>query len=272
VSLLRGAGYLVIGVAVVWLALVVLLWVFQRQLIYLPDRSAPEPPPAPVEEVELTTDDGLELSAWFVPADGEPATTVLVTSGNAGNRALRLPLAEGLAGRGHAVLLLEYRGYGGNPGSPSEEGLVADARAAADHLDERDDVDPDRVAYLGESIGTGVAAALAAERPPPAGLVLRSPFPSLADVARVHYPFVPAGTLLRDRFETLDALDGHDGPTLVVAGSDDSIVPADASREVAEVVGADLVVVPDADHNDRALLDGDRYLDAVDAFLRGGEL
>jgi uncharacterized protein len=253
-------------VAAVWLAVVALAAVFQRQLIHLPDRSTPRVPVG-VEEVGLTTEDGLALRAWYVPAAGEPVTTVLVAPGNAGNRAGRRPLADGLAQRGHAVLLLEYRGYGGNPGRPSEAGLIADARAAADHLAVRDDVDPDRVAYLGESLGTGVVAALTAERPPVA-LVLRSPFPELADVGRAAYPFLPVRTLLRDRYAVTDHLAGFDGPVLVVAGDADRIVPTELSEQVAEVVGAQLVLLPGVDHNDRDLLDGDRYLDAVDAHLR----
>jgi uncharacterized protein len=253
-------------VAAAWLAVVVLAAVFQRQLIHLPDRSTPAVP-AGVEEVALATGDGLELRAWFVPAVGEPIATVLVAPGNAGNRAARLPLAAGLARRGHAVLLLEYRGYGGNPGRPSEAGLFADVRAAADHLASREDVDPDRVAYLGESLGTAVVAALTAERPPVA-LVLRSPFPELADVGRAAYPFLPVRTLLRDRYLVTDHLAGFDRPVLVVAGDADRIVPTRLSRQVAEMVGADLVLLPGVDHNDRDLLDGDRYLDAIDAHLR----
>ncbi len=106
-----------------------------------------------------------------------PVSTVLVAPGNAGNRALRLPLARGLVARGHAVLLLEHRGYGGNPGSPNEAGLAADALAARDHLESRSEVDADRIVHLGESLGSAVAARLSAEREPLA-VVLRSPFPS----------------------------------------------------------------------------------------------
>lgn len=257
--------------AAAWLMLVVLAWALQRQLVYLPDRREPAPPVVAdhldVEEVTLVTGDDLTLTAWYVTPAVDVATTVLVTGGNAGNRGLRLPLAAGLAERGHAVLLLEYRGYGGNPGRPHEDGLVADARAARAWLGERADVDEARVAYLGESIGTGVAAALTAEQPP-AALVLRSPFPSLPDVARTHYPFLPVRTLLRERFPIVDHLAGYDGPVLVVAGAADGTIPAALSREVADVTGADYVELPGADHNDPVFLDGARFLDAVDAFLR----
>jgi uncharacterized protein len=260
-GLLRGSAVVV----AVWVLLVVLAWLFQRQLIYLPDASSPPSPPDGVEEVTLATDDGLSLDAWFVPVD-EPTSTVLVAPGNAGTRVLRLPLARGRTARGHQVLLLDYRGYGGNPGRPHEDGLYADARAAHDHLAARDDVDDARIVHLGESIGSGVAASVAGDRDP-AAVVLRSPFPSLAEVGRHHYRFLPVRLLLRERFETLAHLAGYDGPLLVVAGDRDTIVPTALSAEVAEATGARYEQVV-GDHNDPALLDGEDYLDAVDAFVR----
>ncbi|MFO7778192.1 MAG: alpha/beta fold hydrolase [Nitriliruptoraceae bacterium] len=264
--MLSGLGRLLLVVGGAWLALVLLAAVFQRQLIYLPERSRPVPP-ADVEEVALTTEDGLELTAWYLAAEVEPVTTILLAPGNAGNRAARVPMARALNERGHAVLLLDYRGYGQNPGRPSEEGLLADARAAHDHLVARPDVEAARIAYLGESIGSAVVAALAAERPPVA-LVLRSPFPQLAEVGRAVYPFLPVGTLLRDRYPTSEHLDAYDGPVLVVAGAADRIVPTELSREVARRADATLVEVADAGHNDAALFVGERLLTAVDTHLR----
>ncbi|GGI09213.1 alpha/beta hydrolase [Egicoccus halophilus] len=262
----RTALVVLAALAALWLLLVLAAWFFQRQLIFLPDRTTPTPP-AGVETVTLRTGDGLELSAWYLVPSEAPVATVLALPGNAGNRELRLPLAQGLVARGHAVLLVDYRGYGGNPGRPSEAGLLADARAARDHLEARDDVEPDRLVHLGESIGTGVAAALTAERPP-AALVLRSPFPSLTEVGARHYPFLPVRWLLRDEFATGRHLAGWDGPTLVVAGDADTIVAPELSARVAEATDARRLWLPGVDHNDRALLDGDAYLDAVDAFVR----
>lgn len=252
-----------------WLLLVFGAWLGQRQLIYLPDRSTPRLPALRgLEQVSYTTRDGLELNGWFLPAvGGPPCSTIIVSNGNAGHRGDRLPLAEGLAARGHAVLLSDYRGYGGNPGSPKESGLIDDLSAAVQHAAGRADVDPARLVYFGESLGSGVAAAVAAERPP-AALVLRSPFPELADVAQSHYWFLPVGLLLRDRFDTQAHLERYAGPTMVIAGGADSIVPTRLSRQVAERSGATYREIPGAGHNDAALLDGTVFLDAMDAFLR----
>ncbi len=267
--MLAALGRVLLVIGGTWLAVTLLAAVFQRSLIYLPDTADPTPP-QDVEVVGFTTADGLELTAWLLAPEGGPAaaaSTILLAPGNAGNRAGRVPTARGLVARGHAVLLLDYRGYGGNPGSPSQAGLVADARAARDHLDARGEIDADRVVYLGESIGTAVVAALAAERPP-AALVLRSPFPELADVGRSAYPFLPIRTLLRDRYPTLEFLAEVEVPILVVVGSEDRIVPNRLSVEVAEATGAQLVEIAGAGHNDPELFVGDRFLDAVDAQVR----
>ena len=264
------------GVVAVVVAAAVLVaaavFLFQRNLMYLPAQVVP--PPATVglpgaESLEFTTADGLELTAWYVPAaDGPPVGAVLVLHGNGGNRAHRAPLAAALRDRGFATLLVDYRGYGGNPGRPTQEGLLADARAAADALAQRSGVADDHTVYFGESLGSAVAAGLAAERPP-AALVLRSPFPSMVAVGSHVYPWLPVRALLRDRFPAHGWIARYEGPTLVVAGADDALVPVAMSRQLADAAGGpvDVEVVPDAGHNDLALLAGEQLLDAMTAFL-----
>ncbi|MGY1691973.1 alpha/beta hydrolase [Geodermatophilus sp. SYSU D01105] len=262
-ALLR-AGVVVLAVLAV---LTGLLWGLQRRLVYLPD-DGPLPAAAAVlpgaRDVVLTTADGLALGAWFVPGPDPAAPAVLVANGNGGHRGLRAPLARALHDRGLAVLLFDYRGYGGNPGSPSEEGLAADVRAARAYLVEEAEVPPERLLYLGESLGAAVVTELATEHPP-AGLVLRSPFVDLAAVGSVHYPFLPVRALLRDRYPLAEQIAAVRVPTTVVLGDADSIVPPQQSRAVAAAAAGlhRLVEVPGADHNDRVLLDGDALVDAV---------
>lgn len=264
---------MVIGTfAGVALAVLGLAWFGQRALIYFPSDVVPSPGAVGVPDAEtltVTTDDGLELQAWYVPAAGETVGAVLMLHGNAGSRAGRGPLAAALRDRGLATLLLDYRGFGGNPGRPSQDGLLADARAGVAALRRRSGLETSRIVYFGESLGTAVAAGLAVEQPP-AALILRSPFPSLAAVGRLHYPWLPVGLLLRDEFPTEEWLVDYDGPVLVVVGERDDIVPADLSSSVARAAGpgTEVVRIADAGHNDRALLDGARLLDAVSAFLR----
>ena len=166
------------------------------------------------------------------------------------------------------VLLFDYRGYGGNGGAPTEPGLVADARAARAYLLGRADVDASRLVYFGESLGSAVAVTLAAEHGPVA-MVLRSPFTSLVDVGRVHYPFLPVTALLRDRFASLDAIRDVRCPVLVIAGDRDRIVPVGQSRRLYDAVRApkDLVIIAGADHNDPALGGGEEMMAVVVRFL-----
>ena len=234
--------------------LIAVLWALQRRLIYLPSGGG-VPPAAEVidgaRDVSLDTSDGLSLRAWFIPAAApETDFVVLVANGNAGDRSLRAPLAGALADEGFAVLLFDYRGFGGNPGHPSEEGLALDVRAARRFLIDRGFRD-DRVLYFGESLGAAVVTELATEHPP-AGLVLRSPFTDLASVGRVHYPVV-------DHIVRVTA------PTAVVYGTSDGIVPPEQSRAVADAAGGPTTVVEveGADHNDLALLNGEELIDAV---------
>ncbi len=253
-----------------------LVWFFQRRLIYLPYYIRPgrEFPPAETvleggEDVSFDTEDGLRLKGWFVPAGaGREAPTVLAFNGNAADRSFRAPLAAGLSRAGLSVLLFDYRGYGSNPGSPSEQGLVTDARAARAYLASRDDVDPHRVVYFGESLGAAVAVALATEQPPRA-LIMRSPFPALAEVGRLQYPYLPVRLLLTDRYPVLDEVREVGVPVLVVAGEEDHIVPPDLSRSVYEAAAEPkrMVVIPGAGHDDAALFAGQRFLDEVLQFV-----
>src|SRR5215213_1584381 len=250
-----------------------LIWSQQRRLIYFPwpDRL---PPASSVltgsQEVVLPTEDGIHLGGWFLPAQGSsPAPAVLVCNGNGGNRSLRAPLAAALARAGLAVLLFDYRGYAANPGRPTEAGLAADARAAVAYLAARPEVDPARLVYFGESIGAAVALRLAVERPP-AALVLRSPFASLAEVGRRYYPWLPVSRLLLDRYDALGRVGRLAAPLLVVAGERDRVIPAAHSRRLFDAAPQPkrFVLLPGAGHNDLDLLAGPDLLDELLAFLR----
>ena len=261
------------GSIVVVAAVLTVIWTMQRRLIYFPIGDVPTPDEiglSDVEPVTFETTDGLRLNAWFVAASGPLSrVTVLVFNGNAGNRAHRAPLAAALRHHGLQVLLVDYRGYGGNPGTPTENGLAADSRAAHAYLAGRPDVDASRIAYFGESLGTAVAINLAVEHPP-AAIVLRSPFTSMADVGQFHYPFLPVRLLLRDRFAAIDQIGRIRVPLLVIAGGRDQTVPIEHSRRLydAAVAPKTLLVLPNADHNDDELLAGQEMIRAIVHFLR----
>ena len=262
-------------VVVLFTLLVGLLWALQRSLIYLPDDGpvgAADTQLRGARDVTLSTGDGLELGAWYLPGRTADAPAVLVANGNGGHRGMRAPLARALGAEGLAVLLFDYRGYGGNPGSPSEAGLALDVRAARAFLLRDAHVPPDRLLYFGESLGAAVVTELATQYPP-AGLVLRSPFVDLASVGAVHYPFLPVRLLLRDRYPVAEQLAGIRVPTTVVYGGGDSVVPPGQSRDVAAAAARlhRLVEVPGADHNDPVLLDGEAVVSAVVELARAAD-
>jgi len=257
---------------VVVAALLLVLWAGQRWLMYFPIGNVPTPAAlglSDVEAVTFHTVDGLGLNGWFFPLPEGNRGTVLVFNGNAGNRAYRAPLATALRHQGLQVLLIDYRGFGGNLGTPTERGLAMDARAARQYLVTRRDVDPTRLIYFGESLGTAVAVDLATEQPP-AALILRSPFTSMADVGQYHYWWLPVRWLIRDRYDSLERITRVQSPLLVIAGERDRIVPAEYSRrlyDAATTAHKTFLSVPYADHNDDELFDGETMIEEIARFL-----
>jgi fermentation-respiration switch protein FrsA (DUF1100 family) len=215
---------------IAYLAVLGYLYVCQRQLLYFPDPSRPflaGLPQLGVREVALSTEDGLSLLSWYLPpGDGRPV--IAYFHGNGGNIAYRADRLMRFAREGYGVLLVEYRGYGGNPGSPSEAGLVADGRAALDFL-RHEGIAAGRLVLYGESLGSGVAVHLAATQQIGA-LLLESPYTSVAAVAQYHYPYVPAAQLIWDRFDSLSRIGEVRAPILVLYGGRDAVVPDRFSR------------------------------------------
>ena len=262
----RPIAVVMLGLLLVGVLVVGALWAFQRKIIYQPD-TVPPPPAAQVipgaQDITLHTADELELSAWLVPAD--PATdrgfAVLYAPGNGGNREGRAGIAELLANRGLTVLLLDYRGFGGNPGSPSEQGTMLDLLAGVEALHAAGFA-AEKLIYFGESIGGGVVANAQVEIPP-AGIVLRSPFTELADVAAKMVPWLPVRLLLRDKYPVVEQLSASAVPTTVIYGDADTIVPTELSKQVAEAVPnlyEELELA--GDHNDAGMF-GPQVADAV---------
>jgi fermentation-respiration switch protein FrsA (DUF1100 family) len=181
-------------------------------------------------------------------------------------------MARGLLREGLSVLLLEYRGYGGSEGTPSEDGLSADALAGYEFMVEQVG-DPRGIVVLGRSMGGAVAARLVADQPT-GGLILESAFTSLGAMARTLYPFLPGFFFrrLRGRFDTLAKVREVEVPVLVVHGAEDEIVPFQMGRVLYDAVeGSDRqwMEVPGAGHNDVFWVGGEGYFRALGAFVRG---
>jgi uncharacterized protein len=256
-----------LGFAVVaYAALVGGLYLFQRQLLYFPDRAHPELfglEQLGVREAMLPTEDGLSLLSWYLPArSGRPV--IAYFHGNGGHLGYRAERLLRFAREGYGVLMAEYRGYGGNPGIPSETGFYIDGRAALAFLD-HEGVAPNRLVLYGESLGSGVAVALAAEHQV-AAVVLEAPFTSVAEVAQCHFPYVPASRMVVDRFDSLSRIGKVKAPILVLHGERDRVVPVRYGRALLDAAPEPKEgwFAPEAGHEDLA-----RYgaLDAVVAFI-----
>lgn len=215
--------FIVAGVGAYVAGLLVML-IFQRSLLYFPNPRRLDPaqeglPAAHV--VELTSADGVKLVTWYVPTQaGKPL--VLYFQGNAEGLDARVNRFRKLTDDGTGLLALNYRGYGGSGGSPSETGLIADANAAYDFAAKQ--VAPSRIVAFGESLGTGVAVALASGLEV-GGLILDAPFTSTADVGAAAYWFAPVRLFMFDQFHSDRRIGKVHAPLLVLHGERDRVVP-----------------------------------------------
>lgn len=240
--------------AVAYVVMALFMYARQRDFLYRPDtgRVWPEGSGLPeMREVTLRTDDGLDLAAWYRPPVGPDRLTVLYFHGNGGNRGWLEHKARPLLDAGHGVLLPDYRGYGGNPGTPSEEGLRLDALAARRFLVEEAGVPADRLVYHGESLGSGLAVWLAT-RHPPRGLILEAAFTSIVAVGRRQYWWLPVRLATRDRFTSLRKIAEVRAPLLSLHGEQDSLVPVLQGRLLykAHPGPKEMVTFPAARHAD----------------------
>ena len=259
-------GAVILGLVVAYGVVVALAWAFQDRLVWFPGPRGADPSAAGLEfrEVVLETSDGLALGAWFVPGP-VGAGAVLVSNGNAGSMSDRLGLARVFHDMGRSVLLYDYRGYGGNPGRPSEDGTYRDAEAAFDWLTGPGGVAPGDVTLYGESLGGAVAIALATRRP--AGrLIVENTFTTLPEVGQRAYPWLPVKLLSSIRYDSLSRVAGLAMPKLVIHSPEDELIPVAHGRRLAEAAGAAFLATGGG-HNGGGFLQRPEWRARVAAFL-----
>ena len=221
---------ILVAVVVVYGALVGVMYFAQRNLMYHPSRQMTLPTESGAPEwqaISVATNDGLMLTSWYL-GPSESGSVLVYFHGNAGNISGRSSKVQPYIDAGFGVLLVGYRGYGANPGKPTETGLYVDAEAAIGFLADRN-IGPDRWVLYGESLGTGIAvemAALLAKKATPVGaVVLEAPFTSMGDAAAGHYPYVPARLLVRDRYDSISKINEIGTRLLIFHGDSDRVVP-----------------------------------------------
>ncbi len=254
-----------VGAAIAFGGFVALMYVAQRSLMYFPDTARIPPAAAGLaaaQEVVLDTADGEKIVAWHVPPrEGRPV--VIYFHGNGGALMHRAARFRTLTEDGTGLLAVSYRGYGGSTGKPTEGGLIADAVAAYEFAAARHPAD--RIVLFGESLGTGVAVALAAEREV-GGVILQAPFTSAVDIGALAYPFLPVRLLMKDQMRSDQRIGKVKAPLLVIHGELDRVIPVRYGERLFELAGGPkrMVRVPQGDHND---LDSYNVLAEVRAFL-----
>ena len=198
-----------------------------------------------VKEIFLDTADGTKLHAWHVPGQGP---TVLYFGGNA--EEVSWMLDEVAAMPDVTWLFVDYRGYGASTGAPSERALVADAKQLYDHVAGLPGVDAKRIVTFGRSLGSGVAVALAADRPL-AGVILVTPFDSLAAVAKRYYWYLPVDLMLKHRFDSIGLAPALKMPLLCLIATRDEVIPAVHGERLFEAWGGEKrkVSLEEAGHN-----------------------
>lgn len=252
-----------------YLALAGALFIFQRSFLYFPDRSAPVLSEAELPgllEVRTESEPGLTLAHWYLPPADPEGPVVVIWHGNAGHRGHRVHKFRALAAEGLGLFFAEYRGYGGNPGSPTEAGLTRDAEAVMGFLAAQG-IPGERIILYGESLGSGVAVKMARAHKT-AGLVLEAPYTSIAEVAQAHYWFLPARWLVSDKWDSARRIGGLTAPLLILHGARDETIPVRFGRRLFEQAPEpkELLIRPTARHND-LLADGE-VVDAIIAFVQ----
>ena len=224
-------------------------WLAQDRLIFFPQPVASTAHlPAHASPFTVTAADGTALRGWIAKGSAAPAPAIIFFGGNA--EEVSFILADPRWPRAWSIVALNYRGYGASEGVPGERALAADALAIYDAVAGREDVDRNRIVVFGRSLGTALAAHVAAERPV-AGVVLVSPYDSLAAIGNHHYPWLPVSLLLRHRFDARADATRSQAPMLALVANRDSIIPVERSRALYDAWAGqkNWQVVPGSDHN-----------------------
>jgi fermentation-respiration switch protein FrsA (DUF1100 family) len=269
-------GILLVGLSL-YAAAVAVMYFAQRRFIYFPDplRTLPAAAGLPdVSERIIATPDGEKIIAWYGKARaGEP--TLLYFHGNGGALELRNERIRKYLDRGRGMFMMSYRGYSGSTGLPSEAANVADAKLAYEALI-KEGVAPENILLYGESLGSGVAIQVAAERKV-AGLILDSPYTSIAELAQQLYPWLPVGLLLEDRYDSIRHIGDVHAPLFILHGEADDIIPVAMGRRLFEAANEpkEINTLPGAGHADHFKFGSfeiiNRWIDRLRASQKAGQ-
>lgn len=264
----QSAGLLVFFI----LAYAAFLLLFENKIIFHPSPYPegfwnPTSLGVPAQDIYFASEDGVKLHAWFIPAPNAVAT-LLWFHGNAGNLSHRLDNIQRLKRLNLNIFIFDYRGYGRSEGSPDEEGIYKDSRAAYKQVLVMDGVSIDSLFLFGRSLG-GICAVETAMNHPARGLILESVFTNSADMSRTVFPLIPLGWAVRSKLDAVRKVPHLKLAKLFLHGTRDEIVPYDLGRKLFEKAGVPktFYAIEGAGHNDTYILGGVGYFDALNRFI-----
>lgn len=240
----------------------------EHKSLYFPFRSidaTPENIGLDFEEIDIRTKDNVRLSAWFIPSRDSRAV-LLFCHGNGGNISHRLEKIMILNRLGLDILIFDYRGYGKSSGRPSENGLYIDAEAVYDYMVNEKNIPPAKIIGYGESIGGPVIIDLSLKRDM-GGIIIEDAFTSVNDMAKEHFPFIPA-FVLKSRYNSLEKINNVKIPKLIFHSINDEIVPFEQGQRLFERAAEPKEFIKlNGGHNDAFIVSSVIYSSGIDRFV-----
>ena len=265
---IQSAGFLVAAIVVY----IVFLLLFENKIIFHPSRYPegywdPASVGVPAQDIYFTSEDGVKLHGWFIPAP-KAVATVLWFHGNAGNISHRLDNIQRLAPLNLNIFIFDYRGYGRSEGEPDEQGIYKDSKAAYKTVIGLNSVSVDTLFLFGRSLG-GICATETALNNPARGLILESTFTSASDMSRKIIPLIPLGWAIRSKLDAINKVTELKLPKLFLHGDRDEVVPFDLGRKLYEEASdpKSFYIIQGAGHNDTYIMGGRDYYNALDGFI-----
>ena len=254
-----------------YILMLIVVFFFQRNLLYHPsvDNSLNDQvviEPTEIEKVKIITEDKIDLIGWFYNKDLEKFKTILFFHGNAGSLENRTYKLNHFKDLNVNFLIIAWRGFSGNKGKPNEIGLYKDAKSAIQWLKAKSIKEKNIILY-GESLGTGVAVEIAQNKNY-AGVILESPFTSMVNMGKKHYPFFPVSLLLKDKFESHKKINNIFVPVLIMHGKVDKIVPYDMGEKMYELANEPKFFYSQ-EYGDHMVEYDEKLLSALKRFIQG---
>ncbi len=259
----------IIGLCLGYLSLLAFVYIRQPKMLYFPTKEIEQTPAAiglSFDELALKTEDGLTIAAWYIPAPDAHAV-LLFCHGNGGNISHRLDSIRIFHDLGLSVLIFDYRGYGRSEGEPTEKGTYLDAEAAWHFLVKDKGIDPARIVIFGRSLGSAVAAELAARKKAGA-LIIESGFTSIPDIGRKYYPYMPVSLITRFHYASIDKVNKLVLPKLVIHSPDDEIIPYEQGVRLFEKASEPKEFLKlQGNHNEGFLMSKQFYINGLQQFI-----